>query len=145
MVYVFTDKRSNVSNITNIMVAKAVKMTRLGKTYKPVVTGAFVEHSRLLHILEQQTMDSDKMGCADIDHVYCYLLDFGAFLIATNQEDKYPEVYLCLMFIPPMSILSVLNINVKMLNSLLFYFKKKNLVLSMKLIWKICYKCILNL
>lgn len=38
---------------------------------------------------------SDQYHCRDSDRLICYLLDDGAFVISTNQEDKLGAVSIC--------------------------------------------------
>lgn len=59
------------------------------------VSGVFVSHDKLLDVF-YDTIDENKvpgtLTCREDAELVCYLLDDGAFLLATNQKDRLTEV-----------------------------------------------------
>ncbi|CAC5358070.1 CACNA2D2 [Mytilus coruscus] len=80
--------------IPDIMITKSVTVTAYN--YKPAVIGSFVKHEKIVEILGTET----DQNCGVDSSIDCYLLDDGAFLIASNREDHFDEVLLFLFETP---------------------------------------------
>merc|ERR1719376_1533467 len=67
----------------NIKVARAVA---LDNEYRPAVAGIHVTHSYLRDLMVKHTANSE-LSCGNTDDTLCFLLDEGAFVVTTNQDD----------------------------------------------------------
>ncbi|KAK3595583.1 hypothetical protein CHS0354_009540 [Potamilus streckersoni] len=77
----------------HITVVKAVSLEE--KNYKIAVAGAVFTHDSVRIRMQDASVDSasgQELNCLNSDFLTCYLLDDGAFIIATNQEDKLGDV-----------------------------------------------------
>ncbi|XP_060063810.1 voltage-dependent calcium channel subunit alpha-2/delta-2-like [Ylistrum balloti] len=88
-------KRSVNDSVPHIRITRAISMDLGGDVYKPAVVGLFISHETLLEEI-LRTIDKytapGTLNCGDDAELLCYLLDDGAFLIATNQADKLTEI-----------------------------------------------------
>ncbi|KAJ8301428.1 hypothetical protein KUTeg_020415 [Tegillarca granosa] len=84
--------RTDNDTVPQIRVVKSVSMpvTVSGQSmkFKPAVVGAYLDHKTLVEMMEFATDSDEYYGCKDSHKVQCYLLDDGAFLVATNQDNK---------------------------------------------------------
>lgn len=64
--------------------------------YFVIVLGAVFSHELIQQIMQNTTRQSRTKDCTD-PSMACYLIDDGAFLIATNQ-DKYETSVSCPLF-----------------------------------------------
>ncbi|XP_021347654.1 voltage-dependent calcium channel subunit alpha-2/delta-2-like isoform X2 [Mizuhopecten yessoensis] len=88
-------KRSVNESVPNIRITRSITMDISGDTYKPAVAGLFISHETIVDVMLKTIEKNTKSGtlsCSDTAEMLCYLLDDGAFLIATNQPDKETEI-----------------------------------------------------
>ncbi|KAL3853325.1 hypothetical protein ACJMK2_016873, partial [Sinanodonta woodiana] len=77
----------------HITVVKSVTLE--DKNYKIAVAGAVFTHDSIRNCMQDATLDSasgQELNCLNSSVLICYLLDDGAFVIATNQKDSLGDV-----------------------------------------------------
>ncbi|XP_069101674.1 voltage-dependent calcium channel subunit alpha-2/delta-2-like isoform X2 [Argopecten irradians] len=88
-------KRSVNDSVPHIRITKSITMDISGDKYKPAVAGMFIAHDTLMEVMIKtinKHTDAGTLNCGNNAEMLCYLLDDGAFLIATNQDDKLTEI-----------------------------------------------------
>ncbi|GAB1597394.1 voltage-dependent calcium channel subunit alpha-2/delta-2 isoform X4, partial [Argonauta hians] len=98
-VYTAPYRKGSVENGTAppITVVRSVKINANAnanqKSMKTAVIGVTMNHSRIMEqLLLASDYGSSTYHCRDSDNLICYLLDDGAFVISTNQEEKLSDV-----------------------------------------------------
>lgn len=86
-VYIAPYRKGSLENSTAppITVVKSIKIKDKTKT---AVIGVTMNHSRIMEEMLAATDSGNVYHCRDSENLVCFLLDDGAFVISTNQDDK---------------------------------------------------------
>ncbi|XP_052825062.1 voltage-dependent calcium channel subunit alpha-2/delta-2 isoform X3 [Octopus bimaculoides] len=92
-VYTAPYRKGSLENSTAPPIT-VVKSVKINNSIKTAVIGVTMNHSRIMEELltASDYGNSDQYHCRESDKLICYLLDDGAFVISTNQEDKLGAV-----------------------------------------------------
>ncbi|KAL5014791.1 hypothetical protein ScPMuIL_009061 [Solemya velum] len=84
--------REDDGDSPNITVVSAARIEKDNIGFTAAVAGAVFSHTLLIEKMQNASVQPDTLNCRDINNLSCYLLDDGAFLIATNQMDMQKDI-----------------------------------------------------